>query len=346
MPSLQFVTIIRRLIGNDAYTAADDLGVAIGGFPALTYALSSSRDVGQYRSATNEFVASRLSGSPAVSSWRRLAYSCYEIGRPGQGKSLIALMVDGYGITADEIYDSLEEHSQLSVDVLVATNPNCGGFLEQQPGRPVTLRLSSSSSAILSLRCAANGRTREMARVAGFRCCARHRPAVQFWLFGSALHVPAPADLDILVLYADRHELTPVKAIVRHFSHRLPPVHLTAMTEDEEREYRFIRRPWGLNAFSFGSQPASVGSAVPTPSHAVRDLSPLGLCRSPELSLDCVECCRDHKEGWWAEKTAGLVQPGGEVPGHRGAGCCRDEADADQDGVGPAKCCGSGEFVE
>ena len=72
------------------------------------------------------------------------------------------------------------------------------------------------------------------------RCYARHRPAVQFWLFGSVLRVPMPTDLDILAIYTDRQDLVPVKAIVRFFNHRLPPVHLTAMTGDEEREYRFI----------------------------------------------------------------------------------------------------------
>lgn len=67
---------------------------------------------------------------------------------------------------------------------------------------------------------------------------ARHFPELQVWLFGSALRSTKPADLDVLVIYRDRTDITALKAagVWRYFD---PPLHITGMTADEERFYNF-----------------------------------------------------------------------------------------------------------
>ena len=66
------------------------------------------------------------------------------------------------------------------------------------------------------------------------------RPGVELWLFGSALTSPAPADLDVLLLY---QELVDIQAIrsAHPWDDESPPIHIIAMTRQEESEYGFIR---------------------------------------------------------------------------------------------------------
>jgi hypothetical protein len=63
-------------------------------------------------------------------------------------------------------------------------------------------------------------------------------PGLEVWLFGSALYSPDPADLDVLVVYKNRANIVALRS-VRHWRHLDPPLHIIAMTADEERFYDF-----------------------------------------------------------------------------------------------------------
>ena len=69
---------------------------------------------------------------------------------------------------------------------------------------------------------------------------AKTRPTVQMWLFGSALTSRSPADLDVLLVY---HDLADIVVIRRMHSwwDTTPPIHIIAMTVQEESDYSFIR---------------------------------------------------------------------------------------------------------
>ena len=128
MPKLQFVAAVKRLVANDTYTLADEKGVAVGGLSALKAALASDFNVGQYKTSEQAFVQGRLDGNANVSSWRRRAYSAYEIVRKGSRRNLTIVTIQPYELTSDEVYELLARHDGLTVDTVVTTNPNCQGF--------------------------------------------------------------------------------------------------------------------------------------------------------------------------------------------------------------------------
>lgn len=64
-------------------------------------------------------------------------------------------------------------------------------------------------------------------------------PGVQTWLFGSALTSAAPRDIDVLVIYEDRADVVAIRA-VRKWNHFDPPLHIIAMTAEEEHFHQFI----------------------------------------------------------------------------------------------------------
>lgn len=64
-------------------------------------------------------------------------------------------------------------------------------------------------------------------------------PHLQVWLFGSALTSGAPSDIDILLMYKDRADVLALRE-ARWWADCEPPLHIIAMTADEERHYRFI----------------------------------------------------------------------------------------------------------
>jgi predicted nucleotidyltransferase len=61
---------------------------------------------------------------------------------------------------------------------------------------------------------------------------------LQVWLFGSALDSPNPTDLDVLVIYEDRISVVRLKA-ARRWGDFDPPLHIIAMTAEEEEFYDF-----------------------------------------------------------------------------------------------------------
>lgn len=70
-----------------------------------------------------------------------------------------------------------------------------------------------------------------------------HRAAtfvgLEVWLFGSALTSAAPADLDVLVMYESRSDVIALRE-AEWWGEFEPPLHIIAMTEQEEHHYQFI----------------------------------------------------------------------------------------------------------
>ncbi|WP_138926160.1 hypothetical protein [Glutamicibacter creatinolyticus] len=65
--------------------------------------------------------------------------------------------------------------------------------------------------------------------------------ASQIWLFGSALHSPAPRDLDVLIVYVNENVPRVLRSLM--FLELLnPPIDLIAMTPDEVKELNFLAR--------------------------------------------------------------------------------------------------------
>jgi predicted nucleotidyltransferase len=63
-------------------------------------------------------------------------------------------------------------------------------------------------------------------------------PGIEVWLFGSALRLASPADIDILILYSKRDTLIQLRD-ADSWSDYNPPIHIIAMTIGEETFYRF-----------------------------------------------------------------------------------------------------------
>lgn len=68
---------------------------------------------------------------------------------------------------------------------------------------------------------------------------AAHAEGLQVWLFGSALRISEPADLDVLLVYECREDVVSLR---RHRAWEAfdPPCHIIAMTPLEVEEYEFI----------------------------------------------------------------------------------------------------------
>ena len=64
-------------------------------------------------------------------------------------------------------------------------------------------------------------------------------PFLQVWLFGSALWLDNPADLDVLLVYEDRSAVQALRNL-RQWQDCSPPCHIIAMTPLEVTEYDFI----------------------------------------------------------------------------------------------------------
>ena len=62
---------------------------------------------------------------------------------------------------------------------------------------------------------------------------------IEIWVFGSALRVDSPSDLDALAIYIERRDILRLRdAELWELLH--PPVDLIAMTRAEESELEFI----------------------------------------------------------------------------------------------------------
>lgn len=72
------------------------------------------------------------------------------------------------------------------------------------------------------------------------RQIVRAQPGVELWLFGSALTSLTPGDLDVLLLYQDLRDIETIRS-AHPWEDEIPPIHITAMTRQEESDYGFIR---------------------------------------------------------------------------------------------------------
>lgn len=70
-------------------------------------------------------------------------------------------------------------------------------------------------------------------------CTAAQHPALEVWAFGSMLRSTRPNDLDVLIIYTDRADVVALRETCL-WEVMVPPVHIIAMTPDEEDEYGFI----------------------------------------------------------------------------------------------------------
>jgi hypothetical protein len=128
MPRLQFVTVVRRQVANEAYPLADAEGVAIGGLMALKSALAEDFNVANHKTSQQEYVQGRINGNAHVTNWRRVGENAYEIVRKGSRRDLTIVTIQPYELTSDEVYELLAQHDDLAVDAVVTTNPSCRGF--------------------------------------------------------------------------------------------------------------------------------------------------------------------------------------------------------------------------
>lgn len=89
------------------------------------------------------------------------------------------------------------------------------------------------------------GALRAFPQLDDLRRAVAARPGLQLWLFGSALTVDAPADLDVLLVYSDLTDVAAVRS-AGWWIDTEPPIDLLAMTHEEEREYSFIENTRAL----------------------------------------------------------------------------------------------------
>lgn len=129
LPGAQFIAVTKaRPVAGPTYGCADELGIAVGGVTTLQVALRSFRDIGSYRSKNHEYVQRRLNTHAVIRSWRRVGYDAYQIKRSGRLRDLVIITLNPYEITQEEAFRLLDQHSDVNVDALVNTNPNCRGF--------------------------------------------------------------------------------------------------------------------------------------------------------------------------------------------------------------------------
>ncbi|MER8116485.1 nucleotidyltransferase domain-containing protein [Streptomyces sp. NPDC094031] len=69
--------------------------------------------------------------------------------------------------------------------------------------------------------------------------CAAGFPGMEIWVFGSMLRSEQPRDLDVLIIYGCREDVTSIRKM-GYWELSLPPVEIIAMTRDEESHYDFI----------------------------------------------------------------------------------------------------------
>jgi hypothetical protein len=140
MPGLEYIVVVRRTVAHATYPLADELEIGVGSAIGFKLALASEPFVAQYRSAEHRFVWRRLTGNQYVDRVRRCGMSAYEIIRKGWSRSLRIVTIDGYELTADDVYNVVEKHSELGLDAIVITNQYSAGF-------PSTLAVKAGRAA-------------------------------------------------------------------------------------------------------------------------------------------------------------------------------------------------------
>lgn len=126
MPGLEYVVVVRRTVAHATYPLADELEIGVASVVGFTIALASEPFVAQYRSNEQRYVWRRLTGNQYVERVRRCGMSAYEITRKAGFRTLRIVTIDGYELTAYEVYDVVEQHSELGLDAIVIANPHSG----------------------------------------------------------------------------------------------------------------------------------------------------------------------------------------------------------------------------
>lgn len=128
MPDLEFVLAVRRKIANTTYTAVDDRGVAIGGLYHLREALRTEARISEFRTRDRAHIEKRLRTSRFTAGIVRRGKDAYEIACRSANLRVTALMTNKYEFTAEELYNLIAQYSELEIEAVVVTNPNCYGF--------------------------------------------------------------------------------------------------------------------------------------------------------------------------------------------------------------------------
>lgn len=127
-PECQFVVLTRRRAVSRVYEVAAELGVYVGSFGDLRSALETEDDVSRYTDREQTYVRTRIGRNRHVANLERCGKTAYRIVRRGGLRPLIVVTTDQYELTADAVYQLLDEHEDLAPDAIVVTNPNCRGF--------------------------------------------------------------------------------------------------------------------------------------------------------------------------------------------------------------------------
>lgn len=128
VPDCQFVVLTRRRAVSGVYEVAAEEGVYVGSFGDLRSALETEDDVARYADREQTYVRSRIGRHRHVANLERCGKTAYRITRRGRLRPLTVVTTDQYELTADAVYELLDEHEDLAPDAIVVTNPNCRGF--------------------------------------------------------------------------------------------------------------------------------------------------------------------------------------------------------------------------
>ncbi|WP_157857827.1 hypothetical protein [Streptomyces durhamensis] len=127
VPGTGFVVVVPTRITHAAYERAEDLGVCVTGFGELLDALQHDEDITQHVDSQEKYERNRLIYNKAVESVKRKGRHAYEIRRKNL-RPLTIVTTNNYEFTAEQLYDILASYRTIAPDLIVVTNPNCGGF--------------------------------------------------------------------------------------------------------------------------------------------------------------------------------------------------------------------------
>lgn len=130
MPDAQFVVLTKRDAENAAYAHAEEAGVCLSSFGDLRSALANDANIAKYRSREQIYLLNRLK-IRHVDCVRRCGKSAYEISRTGTMSTVNIVTISHYELTADSVYELLDENENIDIHAIVTTNPNCRGFPQE-----------------------------------------------------------------------------------------------------------------------------------------------------------------------------------------------------------------------
>jgi len=128
MPDVQFIAVVNRHVQSAAHVHADTRAVAVGSFPMLKDALASDLDdISGFRSKERAYVERKLALSRKFLRVDRVGDMAYAV-TPTRGPGFVIVVIERYELTSEAVDQLLEDYADLTVDVIVTSNPSCRGF--------------------------------------------------------------------------------------------------------------------------------------------------------------------------------------------------------------------------